>query len=66
MDFRALQIRHLRAWMVSFEVMKLGYDVPGLEADIEAPFTSIVCVGVEGVCEMEMYLYPPTLLPAMT
>lgn len=52
--------------MVSFEVMKLGYDVPGLEADIEAPFTSIVCVGVEGVCEMEMYLYPPTLLPAMT
>lgn len=40
-------------------------DTPGVDAVTELDFTSIVVVGVEGVCCIEMYLYPPTRLPAM-
>lgn len=42
-----------------------GDMVPGDDADNDLPLTSTVVVSVEGVACTEMYLYPPTLRPAM-
>lgn len=38
---------------------------PGVDAVTELVFALIVVVGVDGVCCIEIYLYPPTLRPAM-
>lgn len=39
--------------------------VPGVDAVTELVFALIVVVGVDGVCCIEIYLYPPTRRPAM-
>lgn len=44
--------------------VRVTSNIPGVDAVTELDFTSMVVVGVEGVCCIEMYLYPPTRLPA--
>ena len=38
--------------------------LPGVEAVVDLPTTSIVLLSVEGVACTEIYLYPPTRRPA--
>jgi hypothetical protein len=38
--------------------------IPGVEAELDLPTTSIVLLSVDGVACTDIYLYPPTRLPA--